>query len=999
MNWMIRGNVGYPVAGGSAQSIVLGNTVTETYHPTTTTNARLSFLPATPAEIARFNSLNPSNRSPLQGYIVSHGELGTVFPGTNIVGSVASPFTGLTTVHPAPNNTFQTYWVTSVVSGYESEPITTTAIVGTPTITNFPFLQEFETLSLPQLWSRSGSPNWRVWANPAEAYSGAGYAISINSSGTANNRLITPRFLVPTVPTGQQFMLIFQAKGIEGTNATLGVQLSTTGTAVADFSVNLLDPVAVSGADGWIERRIDLSSYAGQNIYIAFRHTHAGQSFLGIEDIWLGLVPAVNLTFPAPTGLTSEGMVGGTTVILEWDPISSPTTNFVGYNVYREDKFLKFTTDPEFSHTYPINGTHEYSVRAVYKNPTGVSTPISTNVPITTGQSIASRPSNPGLTIAENEGVYTTTITWDAPVHEYIEISQGGEYESGVGWFGNVTGFTADYHIAHRYSVAQLTHLGVTSGYIDRVSFIPYPDTTMATLSYRINIYTGGSVTSEPEENFAYHAGTLRHTQEFPANGLEPYEWNDIDLHSPVFIPPGVELLVGISAYATYRRPTANSLGMAVDNGPSNVSYGFLTGSNGINFRNVIGATGPLDYNWCLRAYVIADGADDGSAPIVLGDVPQPVVSTIDSPCYLQHTLAPRESIATISEIRTATTRTRPTTPTIRNTRGNLLGYTIYGCVYGEESGCLIPGELITGDRTFTYETVVGRWVMDIIAVYEGDVRSAPTIVDFFVGPFQIDAFPYAVDFRSVQFPPPGWTVIDQDDDGRNWHRQNISGVSFLRSQANATGGTRNWLISPKIIMPEAVMEDFRFFYTVRKNSPVNERIEFFVSTTGTAVADFSPTSPASTTIQNEGFNEVSRVLSTYANQEIYFAFVHATTAAGNGFLDIRAFRIDGTIIEVSDADEVKLLTTELLGNYPNPFNPETVIKYSVATEGPVTIEVFNIKGQKVATLLNDVVEAGVHEVNWNGLDNAGRNVSSGVYFYRMQTETEVSTRKMVLLK
>ncbi|MCF7792630.1 MAG: T9SS type A sorting domain-containing protein [Candidatus Cloacimonetes bacterium] len=86
--------------------------------------------------------------------------------------------------------------------------------------------------------------------------------------------------------------------------------------------------------------------------------------------------------------------------------------------------------------------------------------------------------------------------------------------------------------------------------------------------------------------------------------------------------------------------------------------------------------------------------------------------------------------------------------------------------------------------------------------------------------------------------------------------------------------------------------------------------------------------------------------------------------------------------------------------NYPNPFNPVTNIDYSLSQAGDVTIEVFNVKGQKVTTLVDEYKEAGHHEVVWNGKDANNRNVSSGVYFYKMKAGGRyTSTRKMILLK
>lgn len=92
-------------------------------------------------------------------------------------------------------------------------------------------------------------------------------------------------------------------------------------------------------------------------------------------------------------------------------------------------------------------------------------------------------------------------------------------------------------------------------------------------------------------------------------------------------------------------------------------------------------------------------------------------------------------------------------------------------------------------------------------------------------------------------------------------------------------------------------------------------------------------------------------------------------------------------------------LTTRLYQNYPNPFNPETSIKYDLKENGQVVIDIFNLKGQKVCSLVNNVKNAGSYTEIWNGTDNNGKQVSSGVYIYRMHAHNQTLTNKMLLLK
>ncbi len=88
-----------------------------------------------------------------------------------------------------------------------------------------------------------------------------------------------------------------------------------------------------------------------------------------------------------------------------------------------------------------------------------------------------------------------------------------------------------------------------------------------------------------------------------------------------------------------------------------------------------------------------------------------------------------------------------------------------------------------------------------------------------------------------------------------------------------------------------------------------------------------------------------------------------------------------------------------LFENYPNPFNPYTTISYQLFEAGLVEMDIFNILGQKVRTLVHEEKQAGRHWVKWKGMDDRGERVVSGVYFYRLQAGDRVEIKKMTLLK
>jgi fibronectin type 3 domain-containing protein len=88
-----------------------------------------------------------------------------------------------------------------------------------------------------------------------------------------------------------------------------------------------------------------------------------------------------------------------------------------------------------------------------------------------------------------------------------------------------------------------------------------------------------------------------------------------------------------------------------------------------------------------------------------------------------------------------------------------------------------------------------------------------------------------------------------------------------------------------------------------------------------------------------------------------------------------------------------------VISNYPNPFNPETTIEMNLAAAGQAKLNIYNTRGQLVKTLVNDVLEAGKNYATWNGTDSNDNPVTSGIYFYQLETGNQTTTRKMVMLK
>jgi len=90
----------------------------------------------------------------------------------------------------------------------------------------------------------------------------------------------------------------------------------------------------------------------------------------------------------------------------------------------------------------------------------------------------------------------------------------------------------------------------------------------------------------------------------------------------------------------------------------------------------------------------------------------------------------------------------------------------------------------------------------------------------------------------------------------------------------------------------------------------------------------------------------------------------------------------------------------QLQQNYPNPFNPATTISFSTTENAKNTVLIiYNIKGQKVKQLFDDLMPVGQHSIVWDGKDESGKHVSAGIYFYQLRAGSSIQIKKMLILK
>jgi hypothetical protein len=150
------------------------------------------------------------------------------------------------------------------------------------------------------------------------------------------------------------------------------------------------------------------------------------------------------------------------------------------------------------------------------------------------------------------------------------------------------------------------------------------------------------------------------------------------------------------------------------------------------------------------------------------------------------------------------------------------------------------------------------------------------------------------------------------------------------------------------------------------------------------------------TTLANGSYN-MSVPVGTYAVTCVAAGYNPATNE--NIVITLNQTTICNFTMSTGIETEVEIVKTELKGNYPNPFNPQTIISFAVKDRTTVRLEIYNLKGQLVRTLVNEWTDKGNHQVTWNGRDDNGNPVASGIYHYRMQAGDYKANRRMMLLK
>ncbi|MDD4156739.1 MAG: choice-of-anchor J domain-containing protein [Candidatus Cloacimonetes bacterium] len=376
-----------------------------------------------------------------------------------------------------------------------------------------------------------------------------------------------------------------------------------------------------------------------------------------------------------------------------------------------------------------------------------------------------------------------------------------------------------------------------------------------------------------------------------------------------------------------------------------------------------------------------------------------------------------------------------PTDLTITENNGNAeLSWNAPNIIDGELDGYLVIRNNIAISATINstsfidYNVIAGYdYNYHILAVYDNltGVSSPSNTVNFSYGTpaedYLNDSFEDYNDF-DINFTP--WTLHNLDGannyaiEGFEWENMaepyafmifnpTNTSPSLAHEALTARTGDKyavhfaseevennDWLISRELILGSE--SSFSFYAKTFTTAYGAEKFRVAVSTTDTNPTSFNY---IDTNIYNaiDDWHQYIFDLSAFDHESIYIAIQVIGT---DGFIFmIDDFNVKSNNGGVDNDDVVVIYQTELNGNYPNPFNPTTNISFSLAKDTNVKLNIYNIKGQKVKTLINKKINAGQHVIVWDGKDSHNNQAASGVYFYRFETDNYKKINKMMLIK
>ena len=641
-----------------------------------------------------------------------------------------------------------------------------------------------------------------------------------------------------------------------------------------------------------------------------------------------------------PTNLTAT--IDGFNVHLAWNA-PAESRALLGYKIYRNTALIATIPSPDTTSYDDLDlasGLYSYWVTAYYTS--GESVP--SNTIMADVAPVLPPPINLIATVVERD----VALHWNNPEGDWIT------------WTNMTTGNSVGtnsaivFDVAHRWTHEDL--LPYMGRSISRIEFIP----TYANCVYTIKVWTGGSATN---------AGTLVHSQVVQNPVIN--EWNRVFLTVRIPIPATGELYYG------YECNTQGGYPAGADQGPQIEGKGNMMYFQG-SWQTLTQIAPDLTYNWSIRAFA--------QYPV------------------------PTKNIVANHKLSTRSER-------------NVIGYKVY------RDGNLLS--TITSEETTSYldAGLPNATYFYSVTSFSPAGESEPATVEAIVN-FQLaetifeDGFEDYPDFATTFAP---WTLRDIDLSATSeitgidfpgsgdpmayivfnpsattppvTNLDPHSGAKMLASFSALSSINNDWIIAPRVHM--GTNSTIKFFARSLSDSIGLDRFRVAVCSLSAIIIPGGFRYVTGTTYVEAPivWHEYVYDLSQYDNQNVYIGIRCVSDHSGAFFVDDFSIHSDGGYIVANDDPSAPAFINALNGNYPNPFNPETTIRFSTAAKGPVAIDIYNIKGQLIRHLVKENMNAGNHTVVFNGKDDNDNYVASGMYFYKMQTGKFSSIRKMLLMK
>jgi len=891
----------------------------------------------------------------VEGYKVY---LGTDNPPSNIVNGTIQ--TG-TLYNPADFSYSTTYnWKIVPFNSYGDAlncPVWSFTTLADPTVTTYPYNQNFDTVTAPTLplgWTTINANNdsytWETYAGNYQSAPNSA-RMRFNASLVMNDWLLMPPMQL-TQDTYYKVSFYYRGTTTENPEKLAlywGDQPTEAALTNQIFVNENITNVSYTATEAIMQAPSSGVFYFGFKGYSA-----ADMFYIYLDNISVSVwVEVLN----PPRNLAAE--VNGFDVTLTWlAPI--PSRAHLGYKVYRNNTLLTTINDPaalSYTDAGLTSGMYSYSVSALYTSGESVQVgPILADV-----APVILPPANLTANVVDRD----ITLNWTNPEGNWItwcNMTLGNS----VG-----TGAAITFDVAHRWTQEDLAPYAGRS--LSRIEFVPIFNNCI----YTIKVWTGGSATN---------AGTLVHSQVVSNPVLN--QWNMVILNAWVPIPSTGDLYYG------YEVNTQGGYPAGCDSGPQIEGKGNMMYFQGA-WQTLTQVAPTLTYNWAIRAFAQFAAPNPGMELQPLPDLHDyPVVS---APLALSH-FVPNPNPRVIS------------------------GYKVY------RDGVLL--NTLNDEETITYtdpslpNATYLYAVTSLAATGESEPATIQVVLNFQLAQ-QIfgDGFEDHPDF-ALTFAP--WTLKDVDQSTT----YGFNGISFPGSgsamaymifnpsattppmttivphegskmavcMAATSAPNNDWLVAPRVHL--GTDSAIKFFARSHTDTYGLERFRVGVCTLPAVIVQgFTYVSGADFVEAPTEWHEYVYDLSAYDGQTVFIGIRCVSDDALAFYVDDCTLHSDGGSIVANDDPAVPVIVTELKGNYPNPFNPETTISYSVKDNQPVSLEIYNVKGQKVKTLVNETKKTGNYTAVWNGVDDHNRPVASGVYFFKMKAGKYSSTKKMILMK